>query len=492
MKGIEKGFPGVKALDGVDFELKPGEVHALLGMNGAGKSTLIKILSGIYQKNAGEIFLDGKKIEITRPEDAINNGIVTVYQDPQMIPSFNGYENIFLGFESNKRGIFSRINRRKLLEQAEQLLKRFPVDIDLTKPVNQLKTVEKEIIAILKALSKDMSILVLDEPTSILTEKEKNVLFDLIKMLKEQGISIIYITHRLEEIFEVADRLTVYRDGKNVATLEVKDKGTNSRKIAELMIGKKVDKFYPDKGEIIGNEVISVNGLSLEGMFKNVSFRVRKGEILGIFGLVGSGIEELSKVLFGAYLKTSGTIKINRQEVNLNFPGEAIAHGIFLIPWNRHLEGIFDDQPVYFNISLSSLKKVVSLFGLVRQQKEKQMVEKLADQLTIIPANINQKVSFLSGGNQQKVVIGKGLFTEANIYIFAEPTTGVDVGAKVGIYNLIRELSRHKAVILISSDCEEVFSMCDHVIVMRKGRVTMDEDVDKVNLEDAFLKGVTE
>jgi len=490
MKGIEKAFPGVKALDGVNFELKTGEVHALLGMNGAGKSTLIKILSGIYQKDAGEIFLDGKKIKITRPEDAINKGIATVYQDPQMIPSFTGYENIFLGFESNKRGIFSRVNRQKLLKQAEQLLKHFPVDIDLTKSVNQLKTVEKEIIAILKALSKDMSILVLDEPTSILTEKEKNVLFDLIKMLKQRGISIIYITHRLEEIFEISDRLTIYRDGKNVATLEVKDKETNSGEIAKLIIGEKINKFYPDKGNDFGNEVISVNGLSLEGVFKDVSFRVREGEILGIFGLVGSGIEELSRILFGVYPKTSGIIKIKGQEVNFNSPCQAISHGIFLIPWNRHLEGIFDNQPIYFNISLSNMEKIVSFFGLVQQHKEKQIVEKISDQLKITPVDINQNVFLLSGGNQQKVVIGKGLFVEANTYIFAEPTTGVDVGAKVGIYNLIRKLSRHKAVILISSDCEEVFSMCDHVIVMHKGLVTMHEDVDKVNLEDMFLKGV--
>jgi ABC-type sugar transport system ATPase subunit len=278
MEGIKKEFPGVRALDGVDFYLKPGEVHALLGINGAGKSTLIKILSGVYTKDEGVIFLDENQIEINSPQDAMKHGIATVYQDPQMIPSFTGYENIFLGFETDGKGTFTRIDRKKLNEKAERILERFPVDIDLTKPVLQLTAVEQEIIAILRALSREMSVLVLDEPTSILTETEKQVLFGLIRVLKKQGVSIIYISHRLEEIYQIVDRLTIIRDGRNVATLSAQDKAADHMSIAELMLGEKMDQIYPDKEKDSGEEILSVKGLSLEDRFQDVSFAAKKGE----------------------------------------------------------------------------------------------------------------------------------------------------------------------------------------------------------------------
>ena len=492
MKGIKKEFPGVKALDGVDFYLKPGEVHALLGVNGAGKSTLIKILSGVYTKDEGTIFLDDNQIEIDNPQDAMDHGITTVYQDPQMIPSFTGYENIFLGFETERKRTFTRIDRKKLHEKAERILERFPVDIDLTRPVLQLTAVEQEIIAILRALSREMSVLVLDEPTSILTENEKQVLFGLIHVLKKQAVSIIYISHRLEEIYQVVDRLTIIRDGRNVATLRAKDKDADHMAIAELMLGEKMDQIYPAKGKIPGEEILSVNGLSLEGRFQDVSFAASKGEILGIFGLVGSGTEELAKVLFGLFPSTKGKIQIHGGEIRFRSAREAIQNGIFLIPGDRRVEGLIDVQPISFNISLASLKRIANFLGLIRRKQEKRETYALVEQLALTPPDVNLKVSFLSGGNQQKVVICKGLFAEAEIYIFFEPTAGVDVGTKTGIYSLIRELSKGAVVILISSDCEEVAGVCDRVMAMFKGKVTMDEDVDRVSPEEILLCGIKE
>jgi len=365
MQGIQKEFAGVKALDGVNFELQPGEVHALLGINGAGKSTLIKILSGVYQKDDGSIQLDGKSIEINSTQDAINNGIATVYQDPQMIPSFTGYENIYLGAETEKKGLFPRINKRILREKAEALLERFPVNIDLDRMVSELSAVEKEIIAVLRALSKEMTILILDEPTSILTETETEILFRLIHVLKERKVAIIYITHRLEEIFQIADRLTILREGKNVATLSTNDDEANNHlAVAELMLGKKLDKIYPEKGTSIGDEILSVDNLSLAGSFQNVAFKVHGGEILGIFGLVGSGVEELGKTVFSVIPKTSGTVRMNGAKVSLNSANEAIRNGIFLVPGDRREEGQINDEPIYFNVSLSNLKRVSNATGL--------------------------------------------------------------------------------------------------------------------------------
>jgi ribose transport system ATP-binding protein len=317
MKGIAKEFPGVRALQGVDFAVKPGEVHALLGVNGAGKSTLIKILSGTFGKDAGTILLDDRPIEINSPQDAMDHGIATVYQEPQVLPSFTGYEYIFLGNESEGKGTFSVIHRKQLRERAQRILELFPADIDLTKPVGQLGAVDQEILAILRALSRKMSVLVLDEPTSILTETEKHVLFRLIAALKQRGISIIYISHRLEEVRQVVDRLTIIRDGKNVATLDARDQTTNPMRIAELMLGEKIESIYPARGGTIGEEVLTATGLSLEGKFQDVTFSARKGQILGIFGLVGSGVEELAKTLFGLFKPTRGTLNLQGKGIEL-------------------------------------------------------------------------------------------------------------------------------------------------------------------------------
>ena len=492
MTGIVKEFPGVRALDGAGFRLARGEVHALLGINGAGKSTLIKVLSGVYQSDAGRITLNGRPIEINSPQDAIDHGIATVYQDPQMIPSFTGYENIFLGSESESAGIFSRIRRKELLARAEELLDRFPVDIDLTRPVGELQAVEKESIAILRALSRrNMSVLVLDEPTSILTRKEIDILFEQIRMLKESGISIIYITHRLDEVFEIADRFTVFRDGRAEATFGTGDEGVDHARIAELMLGEELTSVYPEKGDGAGEEAMSVTGLGLTGAFQDVSFKASAGSILGIFGLVGSGIDELCKSLFGVLHCTAGTMAIGGRTVRHRSTSDAIGNGLFLVPGDRRREGQISDESVSFNMILSNMSRVTGLGVLIGRKQERRDARSLIEKLGVKTPNTNERMSLLSGGNQQKVVIGKGLYTDSDIYIFEEPTAGVDVGAKAGIYGLIRELSRDKAVIVVGSDCEEVYGLCDRAMVMYKGRVVMDKPVGEVRLEEMLLAGLT-
>ncbi len=491
MKGICKSFPGVQALDNAMLAVKPGEVQALLGINGAGKSTMIKVLSGVYTKDSGDIYLDGQHIDINSPLDAINCGIATVYQDPEMISSFSGIENIFLGREHGGEEGFGVLNRKSMYERAMKILEKVPVEIDLEKKIEDMSQVEKEIVAILRALSQESTVLVLDEPTSILTQTEKKILFDLVRVLKNQGTSILFITHRLEEVFEIADRLTVFRDGKNVATQNVSESAGNQMKIAELMLGKELKNLYPEKDSSKGEEILEIRNLSLDSAFKNISFKARKGEILGIFGLVGSGLEELANSLFGIYPDVEGEIFIKGKKTSIKKPSKMIKKGVFLIPADRRKEGLISDEPIFFNTSISGLNKVSGIFDLVRKRKESEKVTGLVTKLDLRPGNIETLVSNLSGGNQQKVVFCKGLFTDSQIYIIAEPTVGVDVGAKYEIYKLIRELSKDNAVVVLSSDCEEIYGVCDKALCLFEGENVLETDIEDISLERMLLYGVT-
>lgn len=491
MKGIRKEFPGVVALAGVDFCLKPGEVHALLGINGAGKSTLIKILSGVYQKDLGEIILGGKSIEIGNPQEAKGLGIATVYQDPQMIPSFTGYENIYLGSESESKSVFRLVRRGEMRKRAQQLIQKYPFGVDLTKKVRQLGTIERESIAILRALSRENTqVLILDEPTSILTRKEIDILFEQVEILKQRGIAIVYITHRLEEVFQIADRFTVLRDGQAVGTFDISE-NVDENTVAELMLGETLSQVYPPKAERVGEVVYQVENLSLNDQYRDVSFEVRQGEIVGIYGLVGSGFDELCKSLFGILPPGKGKVRLNGQEISLKASGDALKNGIFLVPGDRRVEGQILDESVSFNVTLANLKNVSQLFGLVRQRQEAKDTLGIIDQLAIKANSPRVTVSKLSGGNQQKVVIGKGIYTDSDLYIFEEPTVGVDVGAKSSIYHMIRDLSQDKAVIVASSDLEEVYGVCDRILVMYKGAVVMDKPAAETRLEEMLIHGLT-
>ena len=397
MKGIDKSFAGMKALDDASLMLREGEARALLGINGAGKSTMIKILSGVYSRDEGEIWIDGKLCDINSPKDAIAHGVSAVYQDPQMVESYTGYENIYLGSEGRGKALFASINRRKLRREALKLVEKYPFEIDVEKPIYLMSPVEREIIAILRALSKNCKILILDEPTSILTEKEKYILFEFVHTLKKQGVSIIYITHQLDEVTQVCDSFSVFRNGKVVCHEDIKDGHVDSDYIAELMLGERLAQLYPDRPE--GVEVkpcLEVKGLAMEGKFEDISFKANRGEIYGIFGLVGSGIDEISKTLFGAMKESAGSIIKDGETLKLTSPGHAIRKGIFLVPGNRKTEGFLTGIDIAANIIVAKLDKAVKKLGLVDRRQEQKDAQGLVDKLAVATPSIQKKVNELS------------------------------------------------------------------------------------------------
>lgn len=472
MRDIEKRFGVVKALDAVNFDLDAGEIHALLGVNGAGKSTLIKILSGVYQKDAGTIEIAGKSAELGSPAAAIDCGIASVQQHPELVGDFTGVENIFLGQESKRAGLAGRIDRNAMQISAQKLLKRFPIDIDLNARVGEMAAVDREIVAILHALRReDIRILILDEPTSTLTEREKASLYQMMRTLKAAGIAIIYITHRLEEVFEIADRFTVFRGGRNVATMTIAEARAQSVSIPDLMLDGKTGAIFPPRADRAGGEVMmEVQGLHKTGHFTNVSFTLRRGEILGIFGLIGSGADELSKALFGVLRPDSGSISIKGKPVILKDPHDALRRGIFLVPGDRRTEGLTMTKDVIFNTTLAHLGKASWLGGLLRLGRNRKTAEELAKKVALQPMQLNRPASAFSGGNQQKIVIAKGLYRDSEIYIFVEPTVGVDIGARATLYALMRDLAQKAAVLVISSDCDEVHGVADRTIALYKGQ----------------------
>lgn len=492
MKGINKAFTGMKALNEANFTLKKSEVHALLGINGAGKSTLIKVLSGVYSKDSGEIYVDGDLVHINNPQDAINFGISTVYQDPQMIEGFTGYENIYLGFENDKKGSLTKMSRKEMRKRTLELLEKYPLDIDIDKPVYSLSAIEREILAILRALSHNCNILILDEPTSILTEKEKHDLFDFVRLLKSKGVSIIYITHHLDEVAMICDAFTVFRSGEQIGYEEVHDNKVDANHIAEMMLGQKLGNLYPDKtGANEGVIAISCKDIMLNNKLEGISLEARNGQILGIFGLVGSGIDEISKILFGAMHYNSGKIFLNEKEADLQDTTDAIAKGIYLVPGDRKAEGSIGNLEIAQNLTMAKLDRIVNGLKLVRKGEEDKHAKELVERLEVATTSIRKAVGELSGGNQQKVVIGKGIFTQANIYIFAEPTVGVDVGAKRAIYNEMRELSKSNCVIIVSSDPEEVLGNSDKVIVVNNGHITLNTKAEETTLQEMLVKATS-
>lgn len=492
MKGIEKSFAGMKALSNANLMLRKGEARALLGINGAGKSTMIKILSGVYSKDAGEIYIDGKLCQINTPNDALINGISAVYQDPQIIESYTGYENIYLGHEGGSATLLSGLNRRKMKNDAIALVAQYPFEIDVQKQVYRMSSVEREIIAILRALSKNCRILILDEPTSILTEKEKYILFEFVNTLKQRGVSVIYITHHLDEVEQVCDSYSIFRNGQVVCHQDIQKGHVDSDTIAELMLGERLEQLYPKKQT--ANHVkdcLKVDSLSMNGKFENITFQAKAGEIFGIFGLVGSGIDEISKTIFGAMHESSGSIYKNGVPLHLKNPRQAIRNGVFLVPGNRKMEGLLNGLSISFNVTLAKLEKTVKHMAVISRSVENADTQKMVNKLDVSTPSIHKKVNELSGGNQQKVVISKGLYTDAEIYIFAEPTVGVDIGAKSAIYETMRELASHAAVIILSSEPEEILGNADRVMVIYKGKTTMQKDAKDTTLKEMLVCAIS-
>lgn len=485
---ISKRFGPVMALRGVDFHVDPGEVHALLGINGAGKSTFIKILSGIVQKDSGSIRIGGKEVNLRSPEDAIRAGIATVQQHPELVPDMTGLENIFLGRETRSGGLLGRIDRAALETRAKALVARFSVPLDLSQTIVQMSAVEREAVAILQAIaSDDIRVLILDEPTSTLTDVEREDLFALMNQLRAQGISIIYITHQLEEVFAIADSFSVFRGGTCVARMSVEDARAQDVSLATLMLGEEIGDVFPPRAASgqTGDVILSLRGLSRSHEFSDISLEARRGEILGIFGLVGSGCDELAKTIFGVERAEQGDVFMHGRPVKPKSPRAALDAGIFLVPGDRRTEGLALTRSALFNVPLANLRRAARGKWALRGRQIRLDARTLTERVALHPPHLSTPANGFSGGNQQKIVLAKGLYSEADAYIFVEPTVGVDIGARAKIYALIRELSARAAVIVVSSDCDEAHGIADRTIAMHKGRQI--EPASGVFTRDALL-----
>ena len=468
MRGITKRFPGVVALKDARLSLRPGEVLCLLGENGAGKSTLMKILSGAQQADAGEIVLDSAAVKIQSPHHAQELGISMIYQEFNLSPFLSIAENLYLGRQP-MLGRTPLVNWSALRRQAQETLARIGVSLDVRRAVNTLSVAEQQMVEIAKALTLDARIIVMDEPSATLTDHELTALFTLIRTLRRQGMGIIYISHRLEEVFTIGDRVTVMRDGEHVETKAVCD--LDREEIIRLMVGRELKDEFPKETFPIGRERLAVRGLSRRGAFDNVSFSLREGEIVGLTGLVGAGRTEVARALFGADRKTAGDVLLDGSPVDIRQPADAIAHGIGLLTEDRKGQGLVLGMTVRENTTLANLSAVCS-GPFLQRSVERGVAAKYVDELRIKTPGIEQNAQNLSGGNQQKVVLAKWLFTQSKVLIFDEPTRGIDVGAKVEIYKLMNELVRQGVCILmISSELPEILGMCDRVLVMHEGRL---------------------
>lgn len=467
MKGISKRFSGIQALDHVDYCAYPGKINVLMGENGAGKSTLMRVLAGAHPMDEGEIFINGNKIHITSPTDAINNEIAMIYQELNLIDEMMVYENIFLGHEIS-RGSF--IDKKTQIRETQKLMDELNFDIRPTDKIIELSTAKRQMVEIIKAIHLNARIIIMDEPTSSLAENEVKVLFQIMRRLKDQGVCIIFISHRMEEVLEIGDYITIMRDGKKVGDWPARE--LTREQIISHMVGREVKDLFEKETVPIGGTVLEVKNLEKKGVFHDISFNVHAGEILGFSGLMGAGRSEVMKAVFGELPYDSGEIFINGEKVTIKNPGEAMEKGIGFVPEDRKNLGLNLLDTVEGNMSVTILNDVSKL-SFINFQKMHHFCQDMIDKLRIKTRGLNQGVSTLSGGNQQKVVIGKWLQRKSKIMIMDEPTRGVDVGAKAEIHRLIIEMAREgTAVILVSSELPEIMGMVDRVVVMCEGAIT--------------------
>lgn len=480
MNGIVKNYPGVKALDGVDFSVLPGEVHALVGENGAGKSTLIKILAGAEARDAGSIAVDGRAAHITSPQESMRLGISVIYQEFNLVPYMNATENIFLGREPAS-AVPGVIDFRRMYADAERVIDELGVGLDVRSPVNHLSVAQQQMVEIAKATSRRSRLIAMDEPSATLTEHELANLFSLIRRLKNEGVSIVYISHRLEEIFEIADRVTVLRDGRLVATKSIAE--TDRDDIIRMMVGRELKEKIPKVAAEQGEVVLEVRNLNRAGVLRDISLNVHRGEVLGIAGLVGAGRSEVARAIFGADPIDSGSILLDGRPVTVRSPRDAIKLGIGLVTEDRKALGLILGMAVRENITLAGLSKLLRL-GFVSRRSEREASRAFVEELTIKTPSLDQAVQNLSGGNQQKIVLAKWLFTQSKVLIFDEPTRGIDVGAKTEIYQLMNRLvEQGVAIIMISSELPEVLGMSDRIIVMHEGSIAGELSRDEATQE---------
>ncbi|MEF9991554.1 MAG: ribose ABC transporter ATP-binding protein RbsA [Romboutsia sp.] len=485
MTDIIKTFPGVKALDGVNLELYEGKVMALMGENGAGKSTLMKILSGVYKKDGGQVYYNGKLEYIKGPKDAANKGIAIIHQELNLIPDLTIGENIFLGREP-KKGI--GIDFEKIFSDSDILLKKLNIETSSRELVENLSIAGQQMIEIAKALSLDARIIIMDEPTDALTDKEADSLFNVINNLKNEGKAIVYISHRLKEIFKICDYITVLRDGRYIGMEDIKN--IDEDKMIEMMVGRKLDEQFPRLENKKGEVVLKVENLNSNNV-NNVSFEVKSGEIVGISGLMGAGRTELAKTIYGHIKKTSGNIYINGNKVENKSSKDGLKNKIAYVSEDRKGDGLILDLSIKENMTISSLNKIATMFS-INKRKETKEVNEYIEKMNIKTPSENQLIRNLSGGNQQKVAIAKALMTEPDILILDEPTRGVDVGAKKEIYDLINNFkSKGNAVIMISSEMPEILGLSDRILVLSQGRITGEFDI-KDATQELILKSAVE
>ena len=467
MRNISKHYPGVLALDHVSFSLNRGEIHCLLGENGAGKSTLMKILSGALKKDSGNIFIEDKEAFYRTPSEAQQLGIGIIYQDFKLVPELTAVDNIFLGSEIIKNS-FSFLDKKKMNLLAQKTLDELGESIPVNLPVNKLGVAQRQMVEIAKALNRNIKILAMDEPTASLTTSEIENLFKVIRKLKLEGVGIIYISHRLEEVFKIGDKATVLRDGKKISSTDVKD--TNIKELIQQMVGRELADEFPSHIEASGEEILKLENINC-GKLQNINLKLSRGEILGIAGLVGAGRSELARLIFGADKIESGKIFLNGAEQNFKSPKDSINAGIALLTEDRNIYGLFMERNIRENISISNLSPLLN--GIfIDKDKERKSVNTYFNQLKIKAPTLETKVENLSGGNRQKVILARWLHTNSKIIIFDEPTAGIDIGVKYEIYHLINNLVENGiGVIIISSELPELIGISDRIVVMCEGKI---------------------
>jgi ribose transport system ATP-binding protein len=481
LDNITKEFPGVKALSDVHFDLKRGEVHAVCGENGAGKSTLMKIVSGVYQPTSGTIMHKGEKVQYASPLQSEAAGIAIIHQELNLVPHLSVAENIYLAREP-RRGFL--VDRKKLRQDAKRCLDRLGVDLNPDQKVRGLSVAQCQMVEIAKALSLDAEVLIMDEPTSSLTEQETRLLFKVIRDLKASGVGIVYISHRLDEMAEIVDRVTVLRDGHYISTDDFHSITVDD--IVTRMVGRSLEEKFPERTSKPTNEVIfSVEGLTRTGVFENVGFSLRRGEILGFAGLMGAGRTEVARAIFGADPLDAGTITFEGRELSIKSPADAIHEGIAYLSEDRKSDGLAVKMTLAANTTLANMDEISNRFGLIDFRKHDEVARKYVDLLNVRTPSIQQVVRLLSGGNQQKIIIGKWLFRQSRILFFDEPTRGIDVGAKFAIYKIMDELAaRGIGVILISSELPEVLGLTDRIVVFHEGKITGVLNTAETNQEE--------
>lgn len=483
MKGIDKAFGTNQVLKDAGFVLGDGEVHALMGENGAGKSTLMKILTGVYTKDAGKVYVDGKEVHYKNPQEAEKDGIVFIHQELNVLFDLTVEENLFMGKEI--KGKFGFCDSKAMRKKAQEALNRLGVSISPSETMSNLSVGQQQMIEICKALMLDAKVIIMDEPTAALTQSETAVLFEVIKGLRKSDVSMVYISHRMEEIFELCDRISVLRDGTYVGAKNIPE--TNMNEIVKMMIGREIGERYPLRSSEIKEEMLRVEGLTKEGLFRNVDFNVRAGEVLGVSGLMGAGRTEIMQAIFGNLPYTSGKVWIEGKEVHIKSPMQAMKHGIGFITEDRKTEGLMLEESIQTNVALANLDRVSNKNMFLKKKKEEALVSRAIEELHIKCFGPDHECNNLSGGNQQKVVFAKWIYTDPKILILDEPTRGVDIGAKKEIYTIINKLAANGvAIIMVSSELPEVLGMSDRIMVVREGLVRGIISKEEANQENVM------